>query len=136
MRPHLIVRFLIGALFSLGLSAAQARAEDPPAPTPHTECPICRQAADKATADYPTKAVHTLARGATNTLFGWTEIIRQPAEEVKAGGNVFTGILKGLSQGVGRTVAGAGEVLTFWTPKNKDGYIHFSTDCPICVKKH
>ena len=137
MRSVPFARFVLGALMSVGLFAVSARAEEtPPAPTPSTECPICRQAADKNTPDYQTKAAHTLARGATNALFGWTEIIRQPAEEVKAGGNVFTGILKGVSQGVGRTIAGAGEVLTFWTPKSKTGYLHFSTDCPICAKRH
>ena len=73
-------------------------------------------------------------RGTTNALLGWTSIIQRPAEEVKAGGNVFNGIAQGLGQGLWRTVAGAGEVLTFWTPKvnNKD-YIRRADDCPLCM---
>ena len=123
---------LASLLLSVGLASSGLAAEEPPR---RTTCPICRSAADNPTVDYRTKAAHTLMRGATNTLFGWTEIIRQPADEVKDGGNVFLGILKGIGQGVGRTMAGAGEVLTFWTPKDKDSYLHFSTDCPICAKK-
>ena len=97
-------------------------------------CPICGKAND-ASSNYSSNASHTLLRGATNTLFGWTELMRQPAEEVKAGGNVFTGIAKGIGYGAGRTLAGAGEVLTFWVPKSQHGYVHFSKDCPICMKK-
>lgn len=130
MRPRYLIVGIFGGLLSLGAPSI-AWAEDPP---PRPVCPICQRAGDEA-ARYPTKAGYTLLRGATNTLFGWTEIIRQPAEEVKAGGNLFTGIVKGVGQGVGRTVAGAGEILTFWTPKGKDGYVHFATDCPVCVQK-
>ena len=97
-------------------------------------CPICDKAND-ASSSYSSNASHTLLRGATNALFGWTELMRQPAEEVKAGGNVFTGIAKGVGYGVGRTAAGAGEILTFWVPKSQHGYVHFSKDCPICMKK-
>jgi putative exosortase-associated protein (TIGR04073 family) len=97
-------------------------------------CPICRQASDD-TVDYPTKAGHTLVRGATNTLLGWTELLRQPAQEVKEGGGVFTGIAKGLGQSVTRTFAGAGELLTFWTPKVRHRYLYFARDCPVCMGK-
>ncbi len=97
-------------------------------------CPICGRASDDQ-ADYGTKAGSTLARGAANTLLGWTEIIRQPAQEVKEGGNVLTGVAHGVGNGVGRTLAGLGEVLTFWTPKMKTGYIHFANDCPVCMGK-
>ena len=130
MRPRHLIVVIFGGLLCLGVSSI-TWAEDPPA---RPICPICQRAGDE-TADYPAKAGYTLLRGATNTLFGWTEIIRQPAEEVKAGGNLFTGIVKGIGQGVGRTVAGAGEILTFWTPKGKDGYVHFATDCPVCMKR-
>jgi putative exosortase-associated protein (TIGR04073 family) len=131
-RPHRLIGIVLGMWLCLGLPPVTAAADDEP---PRVVCPICRNAASNQAADYPTKATHTLVRGAANTLFGWTEVIRQPAEEVKAGGNLLTGIVKGIGQGMGRTVAGAGEVLTFWTPKGKGGYLHFATDCPVCVQK-
>lgn len=96
------------------------------------QCPICHRANNEE-ASYPSKAGNTLARGAANTLLGWTELIRQPAAEVEAGGNVLTGIGKGMGESVKRTLAGAGEVLTFWTPKVQKSYVHFATDCPICM---
>lgn len=94
-------------------------------------CPICGH----TNADYSAKAGTTLVRGAANTLLGWTELFRQPAQEAKAGGNVLVGIGKGVGHGVMRTVAGLGEVLTFWTPKVNNKYIHFSDDCPVCMKE-
>lgn len=95
-------------------------------------CPICRNAIDD-TPRYSSKAAHTLARGAVNTLFGWTEFIRQPAQEVKTGGTLLSGIGKGVGQGLQRTAAGAGELLTFWTPKGRHGYLRFANDCPLCI---
>lgn len=96
-------------------------------------CQVCAKAGhDDST--YGAKAGATLTRGAANTLLGWTELLRQPANEVKSGGNVFTGIAKGLGQSFKRTVGGVGEVLTFWTPKVNDHYLSFSKDCPICMK--
>ncbi len=95
-------------------------------------CPICSRA-NEASAAYPTKAVATLGRGAANALLGWTELIRQPAQEAKDGGNVLNGIGKGVGQGLMRTVAGIGEVLTFWTPKVNERYLRFSKDCPVCM---
>ena len=95
-------------------------------------CPICAQAGNDS-APYSAKAGTTLVRGAANTLLGWTELIRQPVEETKAGGNVLVGIGKGVGQGVMRTVQGVGEILTFWAPKVHDRYVHFSKDCPVCM---
>ena len=95
-------------------------------------CPICQRAGDE-TASYSSKAGNTLVRGAANTLFGWTEVIRQPALEAKAGRNVLSGMAKGVGQGVARTLTGVGEVLTFWTPKIQNRYVHFAEDCPICM---
>lgn len=122
----------LGALLGLGIllsSPMSARAEEP-----RKVCPICRHA-NSNTVTYPTKVSNTLARGTVNTLLGWTELIHEPAEEVKQGGNVFTGILHGIGRGVQRTLAGAGEVLTFWTPKMGDEYLHTASDCPICMGK-
>ena len=110
------------------LARADERAE------PKTVCPICSKASDQSAA-YSTKAGATLDRGTANAVLGWTELISQPVHEVRSGGNVFVGISKGVGQTVKRTLAGVGEVLTFWTPKVKDRYIEFATDCPVCTKQ-
>ena len=99
-----------------------------------TICPICKQANDEG-ASYPSKAGHMLVRGASNALLGWTELIRQPASEVKEGGSVLTGLGKGVGQTVTRTLGGVAEVLTFWTPKGQHNYLRFSKDCPVCMGK-
>ena len=95
-------------------------------------CPICGRANDQ-NASYPDKAGFTLLRGVTNTAFGWTELLVQPTEEAKNGGNLAVGIGKGIGQAVKRTALGLGELLTFWSPKGKEGYTTLTTDCPICM---
>ena len=95
-------------------------------------CPICHRIRGDSVS-YSAKAGSTLTRGATNTLFGWTELIRQPVDEVKQGGNVVTGMGKGVGQALKRTSAGLAEVLTFWTPKVRNRYFHFADDCPLCM---
>ena len=97
-------------------------------------CPVCAKADDQSVS-YPGHAGSTLVRGAANTVLGWTELIRQPVNEVKGGGNVFTGVAKGVGQGVKRTLEGAAEVLTFWVPKVKGNYLHIADNCPICMGK-
>jgi putative exosortase-associated protein (TIGR04073 family) len=119
----------LGIAALVGLSTP-VKAEE----TAKTQCPICSKASDQS-ATYSTKAGTTLVRGAANTALGWTELISQPVQEVKSGGNVFVGIGKGVGQTVKRTLSGLGEVLTFWTPKVKDRYIEFATDCPVCMKR-
>ena len=106
----------------------------------HRVCPVCKRVIDEAapsseTTPYPAKAGSTLARGATNTLLGWTDLIREPASEVRRGGNVFAGLGKGVGSAVTRTLGGIGDVLTFWTPKTHRGYLHFTNDCPVCARK-
>ena len=119
---------LVGWVILLG-GAGPAWADDP------KMCPICAKAeAEKAS--YAEKAGWTLARGTTNALLGWTELIAQPANEVKAGGNLVVGIGKGIGQGIKRTLGGAAEVLTFWTPKVQNEYLHFASDCPLCMQRH
>lgn len=114
----------LGLIMLFGFSA-RASAEE------RKTCPICLRTEQKTS--YSEKAGYTLVRGTTNTLLGWTELLRQPANEVKEGGNVFTGIGKGVGEAVKRTFGGAAELLTFWTPKVHDNYMHFSKDCPICM---
>jgi len=110
-------------------------AEDTPRSTqspPGAVCPICSRLTHPQ--PYPAQAGTLLARGAVNTLLGWTEMIRQPAQEAKEGHNVLTGIGKGINRSVKRTLSGAGELLTFWMPRNqRDRATAFAEDCPLCM---
>lgn len=127
MRIKKISIFASLALFAVIAASPSVRAEE------HV-CQVCSKAG-KDSASYGAKAGTTLTRGAANTLFGWTELFRQPAEEAKSGGNVLTGIGKGIGQSVKRTLGGVGEILTFWTPKVNNHYLAFSSDCPVCMKR-
>ena len=122
--PHRVTIFVSLALI-LGLGAPASAQESRPM------CPICRRA-NNQDAPYTQKASMTLVRGAVNTAFGWTELLVQPAQEVKAGGSLLSGIGKGVGSGVKRTLVGVGELLTFWTPKGKEGYLTLSPDCAVC----
>lgn len=119
------------AMVSVWLAGAPAQAEETASPA-STICPICHRANDQ-TLPYTQKAGATLVRGATNLIFGWTELLVQPASEVQKDGDLVRGIGKGLGQSVTRTAAGLGELLTFWVPKGKDGYLSLTTTCPICL---
>lgn len=111
-----------------GAAGAESAADtQPPAPL---LCPICKRISEQQIS-YAEKAGNTLARGALNTSLGWTELIRQPAQEVKRGGNAFVGIANGVGQGLNRTFTGLAELFTFWTPKIQGQYLHFSKDCPL-----
>jgi len=98
----------------------------------NTMCPICRRANDQRAA-YHEKASLTLARGALNTAFGWTELLIQPTAEASAGGNLFYGVGKGVGYAIRRTAVGVGELFTFWAPKGKQGYFQLANNCPICL---
>jgi putative exosortase-associated protein (TIGR04073 family) len=123
---------LIAVIFIGNVSSSRAAfaAEEPSSPAP-TTCPICRQANNQQ-APYAEKAGSTLVRGAINTAFGWTELLVQPTEEVNRGGNLATGVGKGIGLAIKRTALGLGELLTFWTPKGKEGHAILARDCPIC----
>lgn len=95
-------------------------------------CPICHRANNQAAA-YPEKAGMTLARGAMNSVFGWTELLVQPTNELQAGGHLLVGIGKGVGFAVKRTAFGVGELLTFWIPKGQHGYLQLNNDCPVCM---
>ena len=126
-RQRRIGIIVLGCIFQFGFTQAAMAKEG-------AVCPICRRASNDEVS-YSEKAGHTLARGAANTLLGWTDLIRQPAQEVKRGGNVFTGLAQGAGQSIKRTLGGAAEVLTFWTPKVRGRYLHFAHDCPVCAGK-
>ncbi len=130
-RRPLLSSLFAGCLLLIG-SPGAIGADKPKETTRAVVCPICGRA-NQDTSNYPTKASYTLARGASNTLLGWTELIHAPATEAKRGGNVFAGIAKGVGRGVTRTLAGVGEMLTFWTPKVHDRYLHTAHDCPLCM---
>ncbi len=117
-----------GLLFGATHASAANPSPEGQAPRP---CPICKAANDPNT-PYPERAGTSLLRGATNTAFGWTELMMQPAAEVERGGNVAVGIGKGLGAAVQRTAAGIGEMFPFWVPKGKQGYPILTRDCPIC----
>lgn len=121
-----LIRIALVAWLMLA-APAPTRAEDTGA-----MCPICTRTRSHA---YGEKAGSTLARGAANALLGWTELIAQPASEAKRGGNLAVGLGKGVSQGAMRTFGGVAEVLTFWMPKVENEYLHFSEDCPLCMKR-
>ena len=126
------VAFLV--VVSLGATGTMAAAEEQPAATP-VMCPICRQA-NNPQAPYAEKAGSTLVRGAINAAFGWTELLVQPTEEVNRHGNLAVGVGKGIGFAIKRTALGFGELLTFWTPKDKDGNFTLAQDCPICFTSH
>ena len=66
----------------------------------------------------PNHPAEKLGRGLQNGLLGWTEVVARPQAEVQEKG--ATGLVKGLLDGVAygtiRTVTGAAEVATFWSP--------------------
>ena len=124
-------------LSALLLIASPAWAAEPPPeakaePVPSTTCPICRHANNQS-APYAEQAAGSLARGVTNTFFGWTEMLTRPTAEVERHGNLLSGIGQGVSHSVSRTAAGIGEALTFWMPKSIGGPPPLTTDCPICM---
>ena len=129
-RSQLLGVALIAGVAFLGVARPVAAATS----MGSSQCPVCTKASDE-NASYPAKAGYTLARGAANTLLGWTELIRQPVNQAKSGGNVFMGVAQGVGQGIKRTLVGAAEVVTFWTPKMQGSYMHFADDCPICMGK-
>lgn len=128
MEARTIVLISLGVFLGL---AGPVRAEE----KKPSVCPICHRANDQA-AYYPDRAAHDLARGAMNTVFGWTELLIQPSQEVKTGGNLIAGIGNGVGRAAKRTFLGVGEIFTCWLPKGQRGYLNLSTDCPICMGTH
>ena len=130
-RDSLLAGLLALALWGQGPAAASAEEQRPGAAS--YVCPICHLA-NNQDAPYGQKAGATLARGAANTAFGWTELLLQPTAEVKANGNLLMGLGKGVGFAITRTGAGLGELFTFWVPRGKDGYLSLTKTCPICLQ--
>ena len=126
--PHRSVGVIVAVLTVQAAWTPVALAEE------RRQCPICAKAG-RAESTYSEKAGSTLVRGASNALLGWTDLIRQPAREVKQGRRLAEGLIDGLSSSVVRTFGGIGEVLTFWTPKFGGHYNRFARDCPVCARR-
>lgn len=66
-----------------------------------------------------------LGRGASNLAFGWFEVVNEMGQQSDKHGpliGVPGGILRGAVFGIGRTLAGALEVVTFLLPNGERGY--------------
>lgn len=66
-----------------------------------------------------------LARGAANLGFGWFEIVNEMGNEADRRGPLIgipAGLVRGSVFGIGRTLAGVYEVVTFLLPNGKKGY--------------
>ena len=64
-------------------------------------------------------------RGLTNTAFGWFEIINEIGNESDRHGPWIgfpSGLLRGTVFGIGRTLAGVYELVTFPLPNGQRGY--------------
>lgn len=123
-----------GLVVAVGCAIAAPVWAEEGAASAATPCSICAKANDDA-ARYPAKAGAALAQGAGNVLLGWSEILVEPVRTTQAKGNVGVGVLRGIGLAVKRTVLGAVEVVTFWTPKRNGHYPYLLHDCPICSPK-
>lgn len=119
-----IVLMFACALIALSPPAFADEDRDP------NRCPFSA-ALERDDLTYQEKMGNMLARGALNVGFGWTEVLMQTTIEAKKEGNILAGLFRGIGQGFTRTANGAGELLTFWTPKLGDKYITFATDSPL-----
>ena len=130
-----IKTFSIALLFLLLGFSGIVQAEEGTAEAQEPKlCPICLKANDPDVG-YLDKTGNTLLRGVLNTTLGWTEVLRLPAKQARKDGNLWNGLANGLGSGVTRTLNGLAEIVTFWTPKVGDDYIHFSDDCPLDTNK-
>jgi len=66
---------------------------------------------------YSDQAVAKLKYGLTNTLLGWTSLIRTPIDASQAGDNILVGLVQGVWNAVGQTVGGAVHAVTFPLPQ-------------------
>lgn len=122
---------VVGLALLLCATGGQPSAHAATAEERRLVCPVCSKL--NKDSSYTVNASHTFVRGASNTLLGWTELIRLPAQEAKEGGSVAIGMIKGISEGAIRTGSGLGELFTFWLPKVPKDYIRFAHDCPVCM---
>ena len=81
-------------------------------------CGVCQAAESQ---NFGKSAPGKIGRGLVNAGLGWTNLLAQPVQAGKSGGNVFTGIGKGLWMTVARTVEGVVEIGLFWLPPGPGG---------------
>lgn len=77
--------------------------------------------AQAAWADAGTK----FARGLSNTAFGWFEIVNEIGNESDRHGPIIgfpSGMIRGAVFGIGRTLVGVYEIITFPFPNGKKEY--------------
>ena len=69
--------------------------------------------------------IQKLGRGVANLMFGWTEMPLQVARTTERSGSIAgitVGLGRGVVLGIGRTIVGTLEVLTFPIPNPTTGY--------------
>ena len=101
---------LLLGLGSTGVVSATAPVGEEISPTT-LHCRVCEAAEAQ---NFAKSAPGKIGRGLVNILFGWTNLIAQPVHAGKSGGNVLSGIGKGLGYTVVRTVQGVVELGLFW----------------------
>ncbi len=68
-------------------------------------------------ASYGDKSVAKLKYGLTNTLLGWTSLVREPIQASQGGENILVGLGRGVWNAVGQTVGGIAHAVTFPIPQ-------------------
>lgn len=82
--------------------------------------------------DYLTKSSGQFLRGTANVSLCWLELFHQPAQEMRSGGDIFTGIFKGFTHTIRRGAQGIGELMTFPAPRQPDGsFPIIADDCAL-----
>ncbi len=69
--------------------------------------------------DYSSQAGDKFSRGLANTVTGWGEIPKNIINESNVLVGLTLGSVKGVGHTVGRTVVGAGELVTFFIPNEQ-----------------
>lgn len=104
MRTRLVTWMVVAGfiLSPLALAAPATAQEDIPSP-------------DASGSHVPAQK---LGRGLENAILGWTELVTRPSAEVEKQGapGLVSGMVNGVSGATMRTVTGAVEMATFWSP--------------------
>ena len=115
------VLFLALLLISLrpGMAGAAAPVGEEINPS-SLHCGVCEAAESQ---NFGKSAPGKIGRGLVNIGLGWTNLFAQPVHAGKSGGNVLSGIGKGLGYTVIRTVQGVVELGLFWLPAGPGGEV-------------
>lgn len=116
-----LVLFLVLLFISFGFGVTQAVAAVDEEISPSSlHCGVCEAAEAQ---NFGKSAPGKIGRGLVNAGLGWTNLFAQPIHAGKSGGNVLTGIGKGLGYTVIRTVQGVVELGLFWLPSGPGGEV-------------